>query len=324
MAVLAVLVTGAGAFFIIRNQDAADTVNTVQNASTATTIEYTKVAFIGDQGYGNNAQAVLRLIKNEGTDLVVHSGDFDYDNSPEKWDTQITAVLGADFPYLASVGNHDVDQWAGYQKKLVERLERTPAVSCQGDIGINATCTLNNITVILSGIGTLGENHVRYLRQSLGEAQTPWKICSWHKNQHLMQLGDKSDEVGWDAYDTCRQYGALIATGHEHSYERTYLMANFATQAVVDTESRLYLRPGYSFAFVSGIAGHSIRDIDDDLDRNPWWAAVYTSAQDATYGALFCAFPKSPPLEAPCYFRNINGETIDSFTVTTDTVALPQ
>ena len=37
-----------------------------------------KVAFIGDQGLHANARAVLNLIKNEGADAVIHSGDFDY------------------------------------------------------------------------------------------------------------------------------------------------------------------------------------------------------------------------------------------------------
>ena len=36
------------------------------------------VAFIGDQGSGDGARAVLELIKAEGADLVLHQGDFDY------------------------------------------------------------------------------------------------------------------------------------------------------------------------------------------------------------------------------------------------------
>ena len=37
-----------------------------------------KVAFIGDQYLGSNAVSVLQLIKDEGTDMVLHQGDFDY------------------------------------------------------------------------------------------------------------------------------------------------------------------------------------------------------------------------------------------------------
>jgi len=44
------------------------------------------IAFIGDQGLGPNAQAVLTLIRNEGAAAVLHSGDFDYQDDPKAWD----------------------------------------------------------------------------------------------------------------------------------------------------------------------------------------------------------------------------------------------
>ncbi|MCB0214740.1 MAG: metallophosphoesterase, partial [Anaerolineae bacterium] len=84
------------------------------------------VAFIGDQGLGSDAQAVLDLIQSEGAAMVLHQGDFDYVNNPDAWDQQITDKLGASFPYFASVGNHDVGQWAGYQQKLQARLDGIP------------------------------------------------------------------------------------------------------------------------------------------------------------------------------------------------------
>ena len=88
-----------------------------------------KVAFIGDQGLSSNAVAVLNLIKDEGTDMVLHQGDFDYSDNPDAWDQQINGVLGDDFPYFASVGNHDEIAWPGYQGKLQARLNK---VACQG------------------------------------------------------------------------------------------------------------------------------------------------------------------------------------------------
>jgi len=37
-----------------------------------------RVAIVGDQGLGPNAIAVLNLIKDEGAQMVLHQGDFDY------------------------------------------------------------------------------------------------------------------------------------------------------------------------------------------------------------------------------------------------------
>ncbi len=44
-----------------------------------------KVAFIGDQGLGANAKAVLQLIANESAVMVIHSGDFAYTDKPDAW-----------------------------------------------------------------------------------------------------------------------------------------------------------------------------------------------------------------------------------------------
>ena len=44
-----------------------------------------KVAFLGDQGTGNNPRAVLEMIRDWGAQAVVHAGDFDYENDPPGW-----------------------------------------------------------------------------------------------------------------------------------------------------------------------------------------------------------------------------------------------
>jgi hypothetical protein len=104
------------------------------NSQSRETLQPVTVAFIGDQGINSNSRAVLLLIKDEGADLVLHQGDLDYENNPIRWDTFITDVLGADFPYLASVGNHDMLWHApkGYQDKLQARLDRIDEISCSG------------------------------------------------------------------------------------------------------------------------------------------------------------------------------------------------
>jgi hypothetical protein len=102
------------------------------------------VAFIGDQGSGDDARAVLQLIKAEGADLVLHQGDFDYEDDPDSWDALITSVLGADFPYFASIGNHDIEEFYGsdgYQAKLKIRLKKGTGAHCDGDLGVKSACT---------------------------------------------------------------------------------------------------------------------------------------------------------------------------------------
>lgn len=270
-----------------------------------------KVAFIGDQGLNTNSRAVLQLVKDEGTQMVLQLGDFDYANNPAAWDQQTTDILGADFPFFAVIGNHDLTQWAGYQQKLSERLSRVPGAACTGNLGVQAACRYRGLHFLTVAPGISGTGHDTYLRDQLAADNSVWSICAWHKNQRLMQVGNKADETGWGVYEECRKGGGLVATAHEHSYERTHLLSNFTAQTIASTASTLVLEKGKSLAFVSGLGGQSIRP---QALSGAWWASIYTSTQGATYGALFCTFNvDGDPGKADCYFKNINGQVIDQF-----------
>ncbi len=292
-----------------------------------------RVAFIGDQDNGSDAVAVLQLIENEGAHLVLHQGDFDYGDNPTDWDNRITSVLGASFPYFASVGNHDESAWSGsngYQAKLQQRLNlvRTadPTVSCTGDLGVNSGCYFRGLFFVLSGAGTLGSGHEAYIRQQLGIDQSTWRICSWHKNQNAMQVGGKGDEVGWGPYEACRDSGAIVATAHEHSYERTKTLTSMQNQTVDPLwpfRDSLRVAPGATFAFVSGLGGNSVRDQERCLPTtypygcNGEWAFIYASNQNAQFGALFIDFyVDGDPRKARGYFKNVSGVVVDRFVIT--------
>ncbi len=282
------------------------------------------VAFIGDQGSGDSARAVLQLIKAESADMVLHQGDFDYGDDPDSWDALITNVLGAEFPYFASVGNHDTKRYYGsngYQAKLTNRLSKINGAHCVGDLGVRSACNFRGLFFILSGVGTIPKrpddpNHVAFIHEQLAQNTSIWRICSWHKNQRMMQVGKKNDDVGWSPYEACREGGAIIATGHEHSYARTHLMDSFELLRVASTSPTLRIEQGRSFAFVSGLGGKSIRNQDQDAH---WWATIYTSDQEANFGALFCTFlVDGEPNRASCYFKDIDGEVLDRFSIIND------
>jgi len=162
-----------------------------------------KVAFIGDQGLGPNSVAVLQLIQNEGSDLVIHSGDFDYANDPGAWDAQITGVLGASFPYLASIGNHDDCCIAAYAAKVQARVDANSEITCviaTGETVISgSTCTFRGLYIVFTGPDVTGAGdtvYAPYIAGQLAATNAAWRICSWHKNQRLMQVGGKEDQAG--------------------------------------------------------------------------------------------------------------------------------
>ena len=258
-----------------------------------------KVAFIGDQGLGPNSVSVLQLIKNEGAQMVLHQGDFDYTNNPNAWDAQINDVLGADFAYFASIGNNDELSWTEYQQKLQERLDRISGVVCTGDLGVQSSCTYQGLFFILSGAGTLGSDHDTFIKNELSSDNSIWRICSWHKNMNAMQIGSKSDDTGWEVYEECRKGGAIIVTAHEHSYERTRTLISIENQIIDPTwpdPNNVRLNENTSFVVVSGLGGKSIDKQKRCLPTsypygcNDEWANIYTSNQGANFGVLFCSF----------------------------------
>jgi len=293
-----------------------------------------KVAFIGDSGYGANFEAVLNLVKNEGAQIVLHQGDFDYSDDPDGFEAKINNILGSGFPYFVAVGNHDAASWnegCGDSDGCYAPIFRNRA-NAQGittdDPDLNDqkySITYRGLKIVFAGENGNNSEFAGFVaNQLLGDSHI-WKICSWHKNQAAMQVGGKTDEMGWDIYDNCRAYGAIIATGHEHSYSRTKTLTSMATQTVDSTcanPQSLCVEAGRTFAFVSGLGGHSIRPQLRCLPTsypygcNGEWASIYTSNQGAAYGALFITFyVDGDPYKARGYFKNISGTVVDSFDI---------
>jgi len=291
-----------------------------------------KIAFVGDQSLDSNGRAVLNLIKSENADAVVHSGDFDLVDDPAAWDAQINDILGEDYPYLASVGNHDKDKFygsGGYQEFMASRMNRL-GITWSGDLGVKSSLTYKGIFFVLTGPDVLGTGHSDYIRDRLAENNSIWSISNWHKNMRLMQVGGKSDDTGWGVYEESRKGGAIIATSHEHSYSRTHLLSSCENQTVASTSDTLILTKdlpdteedeGKTFVFVSGLSGSSIRDQEQS---GAWWASIYTSDQGANYGALFGTFNvNGVPNLAKFYFKDIDGAIPDSFVVISNKVDMP-
>jgi cysteine-rich repeat protein len=289
-----------------------------------------KIAFIGDQDLGAEAEDVLNLILEEGADAVIHSGDFDYHDDPEAWDDQINRTLGANFPYFGSVGNHDDslfsadDESGGYQQVMAARMDRL-GIPWEGVLGVKSSFYYQNVFIVLTAPDIFGDGdtvYAPYIRERLGADDSIWRISSWHKNMREMQAGGKGDETGWGVYEESRAGGAIIATGHEHSYSRTHLLASCELQEVASDSDTLVLSrddpttpddEGRSFVFVSGLGGRGIRNQDRSGD---WWASIYTSDQNANYGALFGEFNyQGNARMAHFYFKDIDGNVPDEFFV---------
>jgi myo-inositol-hexaphosphate 3-phosphohydrolase len=298
------------------------------------------VAFIGDSGFGAGAQQVWRLIRDEGADMVLHQGDLAYaaedDASARQWRDTWQGILGADFPYFYSIGNHDSDAWdSSYQPFLEETIDLVGADCTPFDSSANAACTYRGLFFVLSGAGERGSEagNTAFIESALAGNDALWSVCSWHHNQREMQIGGKSSDVGWGPYEACRRLGALVATGHEHSYSRTHTLVGFEDQRVdpdFPERDRLRVAEGATFAFVSGLGGKDVRDQERCLpDGFPYgcngeWASIYSENQGAQSGALFIRFHvDGDPHKARGYFKNVAGEVVDAFEVVSE-LSMPE
>jgi len=277
-----------------------------------------KVAFTADQGVDEDAQAVLELIANEGTDLLMIQGDLAYeDSSAIAWEKNLDKALGRDFPVLTVVGNHEGQDWGIYERLIQLRVDRAAGLSCSGRTGVKAKCSYQNIDIVQVSPGIYEvpgvpafDNYDGFIRSSFaGSNNNRWRICAWHKNQRNLQTGKKNNSTGWEVYDACLDVGAMVAVGHQHSYSRTHLLSSFRDQTVVHRNSDMQIEPGKSMMFVSGLGGKSIRP---QLRGGDWWGSIYTADQGATHGATFCDFGAA---KADCYFKAIDGSVPDRFTL---------
>lgn len=128
---------------------------------------------------------------------MLHQGDFDYRDNPAAWEHLVDSVLGHDFPYIASAGNHDAKDWFGsngYRDRLEKRSRRVQGMACSGDHGVNGVCVYKGMLFITSGVGSIGRGTLPYLQGVLKQSDPfVWKICSWHKQQASYQMGQKEE-----------------------------------------------------------------------------------------------------------------------------------
>jgi hypothetical protein len=284
------------------------------------------IAFIGDTGAGRDFERVLQLVKAEGAHALVHLGDATYVETASEFWAVVDRVLGHDFPYFLAQGNHDLPHWPALAEHGMGHVRRSGAQTDAVDAhDPRFTLRFRGLSLLFLGQAPRDDDPA-YIVDRFSRDPHVWKLCNWHKNQRTLQLGGKSDEMGWGVYDSCRRMGAMIQNGHEHSYHRTKTLSSLIEQRVDPTcadPARLCVRPGAVPVFVSGLGGRSIRDQERCLpDRYPYgcngeWAFVYASNQGARYGALFLTFNRDgDPRRAHGHFKNIDGQVVDTFELT--------
>ena len=300
-------------------------------ARTVTTDANLKIAFVGDTADGTNWGSVLQLILNEGAAAVVVQGDMTYDSDPAGWWSRTESVVGQSYPVFLARGNHDDSSWSGFLGEAANHLGG--ATRTAGSDNAAYKTVFRGLAIATISKGDTATDINGFLS---GDSRI-WRVCNWHQNQNKMQVGAKGDEMGWAVYEACRQQGAIIQTGHEHTYHRTKTMTNTQNQVIdpsCSSGSSLCLGLGRTFVTVSGNGGTGLRaqvrctptastapfpSLNTGDASCPIWASIYTTNQNAQFGAQFITFHvDGNPKKARGYFKNIGGGTIDTFDIFAD------
>jgi hypothetical protein len=283
-----------------------------------------KIAFIGDSGASATFEQVLELVRAERADAVVHLGDAVYgEETSEQFWAVVDRVLGHDFPYFLAQGNHDDWQWPALALHARGHARRGGAeITADSATDPRFALVFKGVSFVFLG-HEVNDDDPRYVIERFSRDSHAWKICAWHKNQEALQLGGKGDQMGWGVYESCRQMGAIIQTGHEHSYQRTRTLTSTILQTVdraCGDANKVCVRPGAVPVFVSGLGGRSIREQRRCLPTSfPYgckgeWAFAYTASQGARFGALFITFNRGGgPKKAHGIFKTTLGQVVDEF-----------
>ncbi|MDX2019667.1 MAG: DNRLRE domain-containing protein [Deltaproteobacteria bacterium] len=328
--------TTDGMDFSSRNATSNQPQIVITSAGTGTTTPVpaqanTKIAFVGDTADGANWTGVLNLVLAEGAQAVVVAGDMTYDADPNGWWSATEGKVGQTYPVFLARGNHDDSSWSGFLPEASNHLGGATRIAGAHDA---------NYLTVFKGVSLVaikkGDTAARVNDRFSGRAEIS-KICYWHQNQNKLQVGGKGDEMGYDVYEACKNQGAIIINGHEHTYHRTKTLSSFTNQTISSscaTGSSLCVGPGRSWLAVVGTGGTGLRDqvrcaptassapyasLNTTDASCPIWASIYTSNQGAQFGALFLTFHvDGNPKKGTGYFKNVSGQVIDSFTFYVD------
>jgi hypothetical protein len=314
-------------------------------------------AFISNTGTTNQTEQVTNLIKNEEVQAVVHLGNFDLSSNPQAFKKQIEENFDPDFPYFYTAGDHDLtnDSWRQgcsnpqgcYAQDFIDRLELTKTtVDYRTDAGLVSPTGSDDYSAVLGDVKLVNlglapdlnqtsapadqdDNlELKFIKASFENENSPWKLCLW--NQPISKVADQGQITNWAAYDECRQQGAIIVTADDFNYARSKTISDFETLKIAQDwtqPGRVTVNPGQTIVVQSGLGGLGVKtqnkceQISFPFGCQDEWANLYSANQQARSGVLFITFNwQGDSSKARGYFKNINNQVVDDFTISTSTV----
>nr|WSX77616.1 metallophosphoesterase family protein [Streptomyces sp. NBC_00899] len=219
-----------------------------------------------EDGAGWKDTLDVALAANPNAELLVSGGDqVESANNESHWN----AFLGPDklrqYPWAATIGNHDVGGKAYEQHFATPNTDKSGAYYSNGDPASNSSggdywyiykdvlfIDLNSNSYATSQGGGGDAAHLAYVTDVINKhgSEAKWKVLTYHHSiyspaDHAKDSDNKTRRVDFPA--TFSKLGVdLVLQGHDHSYSRSYEIKN-GQKANPDEqpgEAQLYPGPG--------------------------------------------------------------------------------
>ncbi|WP_329131242.1 metallophosphoesterase family protein [Streptomyces sp. NBC_01476] len=188
----------------------------------------------------------VALAANPDSELLVSGGDqVETANTESQWNAFLAPDKLRQYPWAATIGNHDVGGKAYEQHFYTPNTDRSAALYSNGDPASNTSggdywyiykdvlfIDLNSNSYATSQGGGGDAAHIDYVSKVIKEhgAEAKWKVLTYHHSiyspaDHAKDGDNKVRRVAFPT--TFSKLGVdLVLQGHDHSYSRSYLIKN--------------------------------------------------------------------------------------------------
>ncbi|MFJ6213746.1 fibronectin type III domain-containing protein [Streptomyces sp. NPDC092296] len=188
----------------------------------------------------------VALGANPDSELLVSGGDqVESANNESNWNAFLAPDKLREYPWAATIGNHDVGGKAYEQHLFTPNTDRSAALYSNGDPASNSSggnywfihkdvlfIDINSNSYATSQGGGGDAAHIAYITDVINKhgSEAKWKVLVFHHAiyspaSHAKDSDNKTRRV--DFPSALSKLGVdLVLQGHDHSYSRSYLIKN--------------------------------------------------------------------------------------------------
>nr|BFE65875.1 hypothetical protein GCM10020063_104010 [Dactylosporangium thailandense] len=256
----------------------------------------------------------VSLAANPNAELLVSGGDqVETANTESQWDAFLSSDKLRQYPWAATIGNHDVGGKAYEQHLFTPNTDRSAPLYANGNPASNTSggdywyiykdvlfIDLNSNSYATTQGGGGDAAHIAYVTDVINQhgAEAKWKVLVYHHAiyspaDHAKDGDNKTRRV--DFPTAFSNLGVdLVLQGHDHSYSRSYEIKNGAKANPAEQPGAADVYPGPGgvlYVTANSASGSKYYDITtpdnsgtsgagngaDPLNPNSYW---YNSAQN--------------------------------------------